>query len=186
MRISSCLPVCFFAVCLCAACSSKPKAEGAGEGLHVVTKTEQPRLVPERMPLSDVTNHVHFGGKDYETRVFRSADETLPRVKDQDGQEFIDNRIRLRVSTGGRILLDRSFTKADFATLVEARMLEHSLLEGMVYDTVSARGLIFAASVSYPQSDLYVPIRLFVAPDGRVMMERSDLLEEDGAPSADE
>ena len=52
-----------------------------------------------------------------------------------------------------------------------------ALLEGIVYDTVTAQGMVFAASVSYPQSDLYVPIRLTFTAGGHVSMETEDLLE---------
>ncbi len=180
MKIYSYLFVCLLALCTCAACSSKQKGGEADDGLHVVMKADVPPLSRERMPLSDVTSHVRFGGKEYEVCVFRSADETLPVVKDEAGQEFVDNCVRLRVSTGERIVLNRTFTKDDFASFMDARFLKHSLLEGIVYDTVSARGLVFAASVSYPQSDLYVPVRLVVSFDGKVSMERSDLLEEGG------
>jgi len=179
MKIFSSLSLCLLAVGMCAACSSKPKTEAADDGLHMVVKTDTPRLAPERMPLSDVTHHIQYGGRAYEARVFRTADETLPVVKNEEGQEFIDNCIRLRVSTAGRIVLNRSFTKDDFASLLDARFLQHCLLEGLVYDTVSTGGLIFAASVSYPQSDLYVPIRLVVSFDGKVRMQRIDMLEDD-------
>lgn len=185
MKIFSSLFLSLSAVCMLTACSSKPKTETAGGGLHVVMKTDEPRLAPERMPMSDVTHHIRFGGREYEAHVFRTADETLPVVKNQEGQEFIDNCVRLRVSTGNRIILNRSFTKDDFASLVEDRLLKHSLLEGLVYDTVSTGGLVFAASVSYPQSDLYVPIRLVVTFDGKVSMQRIDQLEDDSSLPAE-
>ena len=37
--------------------------------------------------------------------------------------------------------------------------------------------MVFAASVSYPQNDLYVPIRLTFTAGGHVSMETEDLLE---------
>lgn len=178
MKIFSRLSVCLFIIWMCTGCSFKPKTEDGGGELHVVTKTDSPQLSPERMSMSDVTNRIYFHGQEYEARVFRVADETLPMVKNEEGQTFIDNSINLRVSTEGRVVLNRSFTKNDFSSLVDARFLKYSLLEGLVYDTVSAQGLIFAASVSYPQSDLYVPIRLVVTFDGKVSMERTDMLEE--------
>ena len=97
MKIFSSLFLSLSAVCMLTACSSKPKTETAGGGLHVVMKTDEPRLAPERMPMSDVTHRIRFGGREYEARVFRTADETLPVVKNQEGQEFIDNCVRLRV-----------------------------------------------------------------------------------------
>ena len=40
------------------------------------------------------------------------------------------------------------------------------------------RGIIYAASICYPQSDLYVPLRLTVSADGKISMAKEELLEE--------
>ena len=110
-------------------------------------------------------------------QVFRTPDETLPRVKDEAGNEYVDNRVNLRIISQGKTLVERSLTKASFASVVDQRFLQHAIFEGLVYDTVTSRGVVFAASVSYPQSDLYVPIRLTFTAGGHVSMETEDLLE---------
>ena len=85
--------------------------------------------------MSDVTTHFQFRGKPCEAQVFRTPDETLPRVKDEEGNEYVDNRITLRITSQGKTLVDRTFTKDNFASVVEQRFLQHSIFEGLVYDT---------------------------------------------------
>lgn len=163
----------------CAACSQGQKSGGTdAEDPHVVMKAEAGRQGPRRMELSDVTSRFRFQGKPCEAQVFRSPDETLPLVKDEQGNEFVDNRVTLRLTSDGRRLPDRVFTKSSFSSVVDEGFLRHAILEGVVYDTVTAREVVFAASVSYPESDLYVPIRLGISADGHVTMRAEDLLEE--------
>ena len=165
-------------VLVCVACAGDTKTKDADtSGLHILTPVEPEHHAPERMPMSDVTTRFQFQGKPCEAQIFRTPDETLDKVTDEGGNEFIDNRITLRVTTGGRTVVDRTFTKASFASVVDGQFLRHALLEGIVYDTVTAQGMVFAASVSYPQSDLYVPIRLTFTAGGHVSMETEDLLE---------
>lgn len=162
---------------ICLACSSEQSKQTDNANLHVLMKPEIEHRLPERMPLSDVTARFLFHGKQCEAQVFRTADETLPKVKDEQGNEYVDNRIALRITSQGHTLVERTFTKQSFSSIISERFLQHAILEGLVYDTVSPRGMIFAASVSYPQSDLYVPIRLIFTADGQVSMETEELLD---------
>lgn len=176
MKISTCLCLLGFLACL--SCKSDAKSgEAERTDLHVVAKPDMQGKSSERMPISDVTTRFRFRGKPCEAQVFRTPDETLPRVKDEEGNEYVDNRITLRITSEGKTLVDRSFTKDNFASVVEPRFLQHSIFEGLVYDTVTSQGVVFAASVSYPQSDLYVPIRLTLTSGGHIAMETEDLLD---------
>lgn len=38
--------------------------------------------------------------------------------------------------------------------------------------------MVYAASVGYPQSDLYVPLRITVSADGKVSMDKEELMED--------
>ena len=93
-------------------------------------------------------------------------------------EKFVDNRITLRITCGGKQVVDKVFTKDNFASLVDAKFMKYSILEGLVYDKTTPQGIIYAASVCYPQSDLYVPLRLTVSADGKISMAKEELLEE--------
>lgn len=166
----------FLAFLTCGACSAKKDRQTDNENLHVLMETESEYQSPERMPLSDVTSRFQFAGKTYEAQVFRTADETLPKVKDEQGNEYVDNRITLRITTQGHTTIERIFAKQSFSSVVPDNFMQHAILEGLVYDTITAYGMVFAASVSYPQSDLYIPIRLTLTIDGQVSMKTEDLL----------
>lgn len=169
------------AVCMsffCTACTSdKSRQADKNDDLRVLMKSESEQRAPERMPLSDVTTRFQFHGKSYEAQVVRTADETLPTVKDEQGNEYVDNRISLRITSQGRTRVERTFTKQSFSAVVNEAFMQHAILEGLVYDTVTSQGMVFAASVSYPQSDLYIPIRLILTVDGKVSMQTENLLD---------
>ena len=130
------------------------------------------------MQVSDVKTTFTYKGKEYRSSVVRQPDESLPVVTDEQGGKFIDNRITLRIMSGGKQVVDKVFTKESFASLVDARFMKYAILEGLVFDQTTPGGMIYAASVCYPQSDLYVPIRLTITADGNISMAKEELMED--------
>ncbi len=167
-----------FVILWCAACSQQG-GENKNTTVEVTAESETAPDGPSRMQISNVKVPYEFRGKKYEASIFRCPDESLPMVKDADGINHVDNRITLRITCEGRDLLDRSFTKESFASLVDRDFLNHAILEGLVYNRSTSGEMLFAASVCYPQSDLYVPIRISVSADGRLSMTKEDVMEED-------
>lgn len=133
---------------------------------------------PQRMQVSDVKATFNYQGKEYKSSVLRQPDESLPIIKNEQGEKFVDNRITLRLMCGGKQVVDKVFTKESFTSLVDAKFMQYAILEGLVYDQTTPQGILFAASVCYPQSDLYVPIRLTITADGKVSMAREEFLED--------
>lgn len=125
-----------------------------------------------------------FGGAEYRYEVKRTPSRELPLVKDEQGNKFVDNVISLRILKNGQQILVKQFTKKDFSSLVEASFLNNSILEGLVFDQVVNGTLRFAASVCYPQTDLYVPFSVTVLTDGKLRIEKGSVLDED-VPSGD-
>ena len=132
----------------------------------------------QRMQVSEVKAKVTFRGKEYHSTVVRRPDESLPKVTNEQGEKFVDNRITLTLTCGGKTVLQRTFTKESFASLVDAKFMKYALLEGVVLDEPSQQGIVYAASVGYPQSDLYVPLRLTVTPDGKLTMSKDELMDD--------
>ena len=64
----------------------------------------------------------------------RRPDDSLPVVINEQGDKFVDNSITLRITSGGKSIVDKVFTKESFASLVDAKFMKHSILEGLVYD----------------------------------------------------
>lgn len=126
----------------------------------------------------EASSEAEFKGRTYNMKVVRRADSTLPVVTDVQGLKYYDNTITLEVSTGGKLFANKIFNKNTFASYLEADFLKHSILEGLVFDKVTDDGLMFAASVSYPESDLYVPFHVLVLPNGNLSIDKADLMDD--------
>lgn len=133
---------------------------------------------PSRMQVSDVKTTFSYRGKEYKSSVMRRPDETLPIVNNGQGENFVDNSIALRLICGNKVVVDKVFTKQSFASLVDAQFMQYAVLEGLVYDQTTPQGILYAASVGYPQSDLYVPIRLTITADGQISMSKEELMDD--------
>jgi hypothetical protein len=146
--------------------------------------------VVESIAKDEVSNEIHqlqtisatstadFKGRTYTMNVVRRADASLPIVTDVQGVKYYDNIITVRVSNGSREILNKEFTKHSFASYLEVDFLERSILEGLVFDKVTDDGLMFAASVSYPESDLYVPFHVIVLPNGALSIDKADMMDD--------
>lgn len=141
-------------------------------------ETEEPaqQSGPQSMQVSDVTDEFVYQGRHYQSTVLRQPDENQPIVTDDAGEEYVDNRISVKLVCDGKVLVDKVFTKQNFAAWVKADFLRQAILEGLVYDTATPEGIVYAASVGYPQTDLYVPFRIVVASDGTLTIRQEELL----------
>lgn len=174
--VCACVSVFFFA-----ACSSQ--GDNRKDDSLVLMQDSIEIAGPQCMQLSAVKTSFTYKGKEYHSAVVRRPDRSLPIVQNEQGEKFVDNSITLRITCGEKLVVDKVFTKESFGLLVDARFMKHSILEGLVYDKTTPQGIIYAASVCYPQSDLYIPIRLTVTTDGKISMAKEDLMEDYQADS---
>lgn len=164
------------AMCLLSACSSQKKKDGGD--VQVLMQDSVDAHGVQRMQVSDSKTTITYKNKEYQSRVVRRPDEGLPMVTNEEGEKFVDNSITLRITVGGKAIVDKVFTKESFASLVDAKFLKHSILEGLVYDKNTDKGMVYAASICYPQSDLYIPLSITVTADGKLSIAKEELLEE--------
>lgn len=132
----------------------------------------------QRMQTSRSETDIKFKGKEYHSLVSRTPDESLPHVKNEMGDTYVDNKIVLRLTRGDATVVNKTFTKNDFASVVDAKFLSKSVLEGIVFDKTAPEGIVYAASVCYPQTDLYVPLSITITADGKMSIKKVDVLEE--------
>ena len=52
-------------------------------------------------------------------------------------------------------------------------------MEGIVFDKTTPQGIVYAASVCYPQTDLYMPLSIIITADGKMSIQKVDMLEEE-------
>lgn len=132
----------------------------------------------QRMQTSRSETDIKFKGKEYHSLVSRTPDESLPHVTNEMGDTYVDNKIVLRLTRGDATVVNKTFTKNDFASVVDAKFLSKSVLEGIVFDKTAPEGIVYAASVCYPQTDLYVPLSITITADGKMSIKKVDVLEE--------
>ena len=126
----------------------------------IVQETEAPQpQAPIRMQDYKDIKDVQWLGKQYQVEVTRTASDSLAMVKDETGQQFVDNRIVLKViRQDGSVFCTKTFTKAAFNACLDDDYRKTGILEGFVFDKAEGNHLFFAASVCHPQTDEYIPM----------------------------
>lgn len=120
---------------------------------------------------------VKVGQTRYTYDIVREVNDTLPLVTGDGGERYADNYIRLRVNREGKEIFNKAFTKNHFRNYMEKGFISHAILEGMAFDKVDGNNLRFAASVSYPASDIYIPLSITISPDGSYQITKDEVLD---------
>ena len=151
-----------------AACSQKKKSDDI-----LAEKIEQPKAQgPVRLQPYTDSRDVQWIGRTYHIAINRQPSDSLPMVKDEIGQQFVDNVISLEVSRGdGSVFYSHTFTKKDFDRYLDNDYRNTGILEGLVFDKTDGDWLEFAASVSHPQTDEYIPLIVRLSRLGDVMVK---------------
>ena len=152
-----------------AACSGS--AEKKKSDIRVLMQDSTDAHGVQRMTARKSEVDIKYKGKEYHSFISRTPNDSLPRVVSQMGNTYVDNQIVLRLTRG-------TFTKKQFESLIGDDFMAKSILEGIVYDKTTPEGIVYAASICYPQTDLYVPISITISPDGKISMKKEELLEE--------
>ena len=122
------------------------------------TETPQPQAPIRMQDYKDIKD-VQWLGKQYQIEVSRTACDSLAMVKDETGQQFVDNRIVLKViRQDGSVFCTKTFTKSAFSACLNDDYRKTGILEGFVFDKAEGNQLFFAASVCHPQTDEYIPM----------------------------
>ena len=159
------------------ACSEKKKST------DIITQrveTVKPQS-PERMQEYDDSRDVTWIGKQYKVTVHRQPGDSLSMVKDEMGQKFVDNIISVSVfRADGSKFFSRNFTKSDFLTYLDDDYIKTGILEGLVFDKAEGDWLEFAASVSHPHTDEYIPLVVKLSRMGQVTIQRDTQMDTTG------
>ena len=139
-------------------------------------------VVKPKAPISmqpyNQQQEVKWLDKSYQVFSDRVADDSLRMVQDETGQKFVDNRITLRViRADGSVFFKKVFTKSSFDAQLDDDYRQTGILEGLVFDKVDGNNLIFAGSVSHPQTDEYIPLVVTVSNFGNVTIKRDDQMD---------
>ena len=165
------------------ACGGKQKSN------DIITKTVEmpkPQGPVSLQPYND-SRDVSWIGKKYHVEINRHASDSLPMVKDETGQQFVDNYITLEVSRqDGSKFYSRKFTKKDFEKYLDDDYRETGILEGFVFDKTDGDWLEFAASVCHPQTDEYIPLIVRLSRMGELAIKRDSQMDTSAEESTEE
>ena len=136
---------------------------------------------PERMQEYDDSRDIAWIGKQYKVNVHRHPADSLPMVKDETGQKFVDNVISVKVlRVDGSRFFARTFKKSDFLSYLDDDYIKTGILEGLVFDKAEGDFLEFAASVSHPNSDEYIPLVVRLSRMGQITIQRDTQMDTTG------
>lgn len=158
-----------------AGCSEKKKSD-----VIIVENYEAPAPSgPIKMESYNDTKVIDWIGAKYTYAISRTACDSLPKVKDEDGQKYVDNSATLTISRAdGSVFLQKSFTKHSFDKALTDNMSKNGILDGFVFNKTDGDALLFAASVSYPQSDESIPVKIRITRMGAISVDRDSDVEE--------
>lgn len=164
------------------ACGEKKKSNDI-----ITERVEQPKpQEPIRQQPYSGNKEFSWIGRTYHLSIDRQPSDSLPMVKDEIGQQFVDNIITLVVSRqDGTKFYSHQFTKKDFDKYLDDDYRTTGILEGLVFDKADGDWLEFAASVSHPQTDEYIPLIVRLSRMGELSIKRdaqmdTNALDEEG------
>lgn len=120
------------AMTLMQACGDK-KNDGDGaakDSVQVVADSNAPVADKELKNTFTAT----LGGKTYSITITRAADDSLPVITDEQGKQYLDNRVQVVITSDGNELRNLTYTKGSFSEYLSAAEKEGTVLLGMAYD----------------------------------------------------
>jgi len=165
------------AVMLLTACGGKKKSTD----IIAQKVVEQAPKEPVRMQEYTDERTIAWIGKSYHVAIHREASDSQPMVKDETGQEFVDNVFTLAVTrSDGSMFFSRTFTKSSVAQYLDDNYRKAGIFEGLVFDKVDGDWLLFAASVGLPQTDEYIPLVIKLSRNSELQISRDTQMDTNG------
>lgn len=159
---------------LCSCRNEKKPALKENERQEALMVTEQDMQPVQSAPVKR-NDRVKLDGTEYVSEILQAPDEALSLVKGDGGTEYVDNRVSLKLySASGRKVVDRSFTKADFAPVLTDSFKSNGALEGFIFEKAANGKFQYIASICYPQSDMCIYIRMSFDKNGQFLLSQAD------------
>lgn len=131
----------------------------------------------QRMNDYHYSDRVDWNGRTVVYEVNRHAVDSLPVVTDETGIRYTDNVLSLTVSKEGGLIFHKTFYKHSFKSFLDSDFYKHAILEGMAFDRIENGKLCFSVSISYPMSDLYIPLLISFDSNGNYVITQDLVLD---------
>lgn len=139
--------------------------------------TEDHKAGVIRMDSSLTKGSLNMDGINYQYIIKRTPDESIPKALDEEGNSYIDNRIELDITSGGRPFFSRVFLKSNFDGMIDSSFVKKGILEGLVFDKVKDGKINFSVSISYPQTDMYESLMIEITPTGGMSIKKDESMD---------
>lgn len=152
--------------------------EKKNTGDIITTKYEPKALVaPIKMSEDRQTKSIVWLGKTYQVDISRLPADSLSKLKDDNGQQYVDNLIDVNISRqDGTKFFHRSFVKDAFVAYLDEPFKRNGQLVSIRYNEVDDSALEFSVVVGMPDApdDLFVPLKMIIDRQGTVRVEKDD------------
>ena len=183
------LSAAIISVAICA-CSEKKTNDN-----NIITTDYEIPTPQEPIAMSPADSQVDvqwIEGRTYHVNISRTPADSLPKVTDNIGQEYIDNKVLITVKRqDGSTFFSQAFVKSTFAEWLDNDYRMNAILNGISFISVNADKLMFTATITPPQAAEDEAIDLMISVDrfGKQTIQqyddnlRDDLTQEDIASS---
>lgn len=129
------------------------------------------------MPDYNFSDTVRMGSHQYVYTIHREPDESLPKVKDEMGDTYLDNIYQLDIERDNATFFERRFTKGDLKPFLGRDFLRNGIIDGFRFISAGEGRMLFGLCVSYPESDMSAPFILTIGPDASYSIEADDVMD---------
>ena len=142
------------------------------ESLMIVKQTAKPQFTT-----SEKGDIVEVKAKNVTAQVDKKTGQIT--FFDADGKRLA------KETKDGKTFFDRSFTKADFRSLLSKDFQKYGIMDGLRFNHAEEGKLYFNTCVSLPDSDMSCPFFLTIGPDGSYTITPDTTIDEDALPTPD-
>ena len=141
---------------------------------------EQSNPVDEIVRLSSArqSGSISANGHNYTYTITGEPCDSLPIIIDDDGIRYADNLYTLTIKYDDAPFVTRGITKTDLSKYLTPEFQQKGILDGLIYDD-RQQGLRFRALVSFPESDVHMPLIISISKEGQISFERDLQAEQD-------
>lgn len=155
------------------ACKEKKQTDDIITSKYVPKTLEDPIMMAEDHQTDDVV----WQGNHYQIDILRMPVDSLPKVQDDDGQQYVDNLIDVKISRkDGSQFFHKSFVKRYFMAHLDEPFKRNGQLVSIRYNEVDNSALEFSVVVGMPDApdDLFVPLKMIIDRQGAIRVEKDD------------
>lgn len=157
------------------ACKEQKKSEDIIVAKYVPDAIKAPIKLPKDVRSTDV----EWLGNSYIINITREPADTFPKLRDEEGQEYVDNTATLTIlRTDSSIFVKKVFSRKTFSSYVDDDFRKNGIFENLVFHGIDDHRLKFGAVVSRPgNEDEFIPLDVMIDKMGGMVITQGKLFD---------